>query len=59
MKIDLSGHTALVTGANRNTDAIIARRLADAGARLVVHGNELDDTAAGVAAGKPSIHHSL
>ncbi len=53
MKIDLSDHTALVTGANRNTGAIIARRLSDAGARVVVHGNEVDDSAASIAAELP------
>ncbi len=51
MQIDLSGHTALVTGANRNTGEIIATRLAQAGARVIVHGNEEDESAAQVAAG--------
>lgn len=49
MQIDLDGHTALVTGANRNTGAIIAARLAAAGARVVVHGNDADHSAAAVA----------
>ncbi|NND69841.1 MAG: SDR family oxidoreductase [Halioglobus sp.] len=53
MNINLSGHTALVTGANRNTGAIIAERLARAGARVIVHGNEDDDSAAAVAAELP------
>lgn len=44
MKLDLQGHRALVTGSHRGTGSVIARRLAEEGAAVVVHG--FDATAA-------------
>ena len=38
MDLQLSGKTALVTGSHRGTGAIIAARLIDEGARVLVHG---------------------
>ncbi|MFT4615460.1 MAG: 3-oxoacyl-[acyl-carrier protein] reductase [Bacteroidia bacterium] len=49
MQISLEGRTALVSGANRNTGEIIARQLSDSGARVIVHANEADGSAAQVA----------
>lgn len=43
--------TALVTGSNRNTGAIIARSLWEAGARVIFHGNTADGSALEAAAG--------
>lgn len=40
MELGLSGRNALVTGSFRGTGAAIARRLAEEGARVVVHGFE-------------------
>lgn len=41
MELELSGKRALVTGAHRGTGSIIARRLAEEGAQVIVHGHEL------------------
>ncbi len=38
--LDLTGHTALVTGAGGGIGAAIARKLADAGARVILHYNK-------------------
>ena len=51
MQIDFSGKSALVTGADRNTGAVIAERLAASGAQVIVPSNETDDSAAQAAAG--------
>lgn len=40
MELRLDGKTALVTGSDKNTGAIIAARLHQAGARVVIHSNE-------------------
>lgn len=40
MHLDLTGHRALITGSYRGTGAVIARRLAEEGASVVVHGFE-------------------
>ncbi|KZX54923.1 3-oxoacyl-ACP reductase [Halioglobus sp. HI00S01] len=40
MNIELAGRTALVTGSSRNTGEVIARSLALAGAKVVVHSND-------------------
>jgi 3-oxoacyl-[acyl-carrier protein] reductase len=50
MQIHFANKTALVTGANRNTGAIIARTLSQSGARVVLHSNHSDDSAAEAAA---------
>lgn len=53
MNISLTGRTALVTGSSRGIGAAIARKLAQAGCRVVVHANrgtrEADQVAAGIA----------
>lgn len=46
--LDLSGKVALVTGASQNIGAGIARRLAEAGAAVVVHWRSREDGAAEV-----------
>lgn len=38
--LDLTGHTALVTGAGGGIGAAISRKLADAGARVILHYNQ-------------------
>src|SRR5579884_1154177 len=55
MRIDLSGKTALVTGASRGIGEAIARRLADAGAHVVVaaRSRERVETIAGEIGGTP------
>lgn len=42
MDLQLAGRRALVTGAHRGTGSIIARRLAEEGAAVIVHGFELE-----------------
>ncbi|MFK7977948.1 MAG: SDR family NAD(P)-dependent oxidoreductase [Halioglobus sp.] len=39
MQIQLEGKTALVTGSDKNTGAIVAKQLQAAGARVVIHSN--------------------
>ncbi len=51
MQFDFSGRTILVTGSDKNTGEVIARRLAGFGAALVVHSNECDGRAAEAASG--------
>lgn len=43
---DLSGRTALVTGSSRGIGLALARGLLDAGARVVVHGRNVDQATA-------------
>ncbi|MEE4384421.1 MAG: SDR family oxidoreductase [Pseudomonadales bacterium] len=43
MDLQLTGHRALVTGAHRGTGEVIARRLAEEGAAVLVHGFERAD----------------
>lgn len=46
MQLSFTNKTALVTGADRNTGAIIAQQLARSGARVIVHSNRSGDSAA-------------
>ena len=46
MELGLKGRRALVTGSHRGTGAVIAQRLAEEGADVVVHGFEPDQAAA-------------
>lgn len=46
MQIDLNGRTALITGSDRNTGAVIAARFADSSAHVVIHSNQSGGTAA-------------
>lgn len=50
MQLALDGHTALVTGSFRGTGMIIAQRLAEEGARVLVHGLAEGQAQAAVAA---------
>ena len=43
MQLNLNGKTAMVTGADRNTGAVIARRLAASGAHVIVQRNAVGD----------------
>ena len=43
MDLQLEGRRALVTGAHRGTGEVIARRLAEEGAQVLVHGFERAD----------------
>ena len=61
MDLQLEGRRALVTGSHRGTGAIIARRLAEEGASVVVHGFEADQAdaiAAGID-GAQAVHGEL
>ena len=49
MQLKLTDKIALVTGADRNTGAVIARRLAEFGATVILHSNHCDGSAAQVA----------
>ena len=55
--LDLSGQTVLVTGASGNIGAVIAARLAEAGAQIIVHFHRNESAAAALAdrlgAGRP------
>ena len=46
MDLQLEGRRALVTGAHRGTGSVIARRLAEEGASVLVHGFEADAASA-------------
>ena len=46
MQLRFNNRTALVTGADRNTGAVIARTLSDSGVSVVVHSNRCDGSAA-------------
>src|SRR5262249_44812900 len=46
MDLQLSGHTALVTGSHRGTGQRIAARLAEEGATVLVHGFTLETASA-------------
>jgi len=46
MQLRFNNRTALVTGADRNTGAVIARTLSDSGVSVVVHSNHCDGSAA-------------
>jgi len=50
MQLNFTGKTALVTGSDRNTGAVIARRLSDSGATVILHSNRSDGSAATAAA---------
>lgn len=50
MQINFNDKTVLVTGSDRNTGAIIARTLAESGARVIPHSNEPDTGGAATAA---------
>ena len=56
MKFDLAGHTALITGSDRNTGEVIARTLAGAGAVVVIHSNASATGAAECAQAIPGAH---
>ena len=45
MQFNFTGKTALVTGSDRNTGAIIANRLAQDGAIVIIHSNDGDGSA--------------
>lgn len=53
MDLALTGHRALITGSHRGTGAVMARRLAEEGASVVVHGFEQADADA-IAASLPN-----
>jgi 3-oxoacyl-[acyl-carrier protein] reductase len=56
MDLRLRGRTALVTGSSRGTGLVIARRLAEEGARVLVHGLEpgqAERAIAEIGAGRP------
>lgn len=54
MQLNFTGKTALVTGSDRNTGAVIARRLAHSGAAVILHSNHSDGSAATAAATLPN-----
>jgi 3-oxoacyl-[acyl-carrier protein] reductase len=49
MQLDFTGKTALVTGSDRNTGAVIASQLAHSGATVILHKNRSDGSAASAA----------
>ncbi|MEZ5572603.1 MAG: SDR family oxidoreductase [Halioglobus sp.] len=49
MHLTFDNKTALVTGADRNTGAVIAQQLARSGAAVIVHSNSVDGSADSVA----------
>ena len=49
MHLDFAGKTALVTGSDRNTGAVIANRLAASGASVIRHSNDCNGRAAATA----------
>ena len=61
MELGLKGRRALVTGSHRGTGAVIAQRLAEEGADVVVHGFEPDQAAAvaDTIAGAAAVHGDL
>ena len=50
MQLNFTDKTALVTGSDRNTGAVIARQLGDSGATVILHSNRSDGSAASAAA---------
>lgn len=46
MHLSINSRTALITGSDRNTGAIIAQRLQDSGAHIILHSNSSDGSAA-------------
>ena len=53
MQFNFTGKTALVTGSDRNTGAIIANRLAQDGAIVIIHSNDRDGLGASAAEDLP------
>ncbi|MCC5871606.1 MAG: SDR family oxidoreductase [Gammaproteobacteria bacterium] len=53
MDLELTGHRALITGSHRGTGEVIARRLAEEGATVIIHGFDAE-AAAAVAASIPN-----
>lgn len=49
MQLTFTNKTALITGSDRNTGAVIARQLAHSGASVILHSNHCDGSAATLA----------